>query len=172
VPWGDDLALGLRGPKPIGNEFRFWRLVTKGEPDECWPWRGATIRGGYGNFRETNPRRTVHAHRFAYELVCGPIPAGLMVLHTCDNPSCVNPSHLFVGTDADNMRDKTAKGRTPHGEAHWRHKFTDTQVLEIRRLAAAGMTYSAIGRLLGVGDWTVGRIAKGLSRREMTNAME
>jgi hypothetical protein len=156
----DGLALGQRGPKPTGNEMRFWRLAAKGGPNECWPWSGVRIRGGYGNFRETNPRRMRRAHRFAYEVTHGPIPSGLMVLHTCDNPACVNPRHLKIGTALDNTADMFARHR-----ARPPHKLSDRQVVEIRRLAATGLSYCAIGRLFTVDDGTVGRIVKGLSRR-------
>ena len=82
----------------------------------CWEWRGKRLPRGYG--RLSNGRRCeVYAHRYAWERVNGPVPEGLLVLHTCDNPGCVNPAHLFVGTFGDNNRDTVAKGRhyTPFG---------------------------------------------------------
>lgn len=91
-------------------EDRFWEKVARS--DGCWEWLGPKTRG-YGTFHvlRDGVRRTVKAHRFAYELVKEQIPAGLEILHSCDNRGCVNPSHLSVGTRSDNMRDMVAKGR-------------------------------------------------------------
>lgn len=97
----------------------FWSKVdTTGE---CWLWLAARIPPyGYGNFGGTQDgvRWVKLAHRHAYELAHGPIPEGMWVLHRCDNPPCVRPDHLFLGTHADNMRDMVAKGR------HWATKKT------------------------------------------------
>jgi hypothetical protein len=93
------------------DAVRFWAKVTKG--GDCWIWNGTKDGKGYGRLHLSGPagRRTVKAHRLAYELHKGPIPSGLEILHACDNPSCVNPAHLSVGTRADNMQDAAAKGR-------------------------------------------------------------
>jgi hypothetical protein len=97
---------------------RFWSKVDKsGGGNTCWAWLAATTRGGYGNFSiDGKPRR---AHRVVWEIVNGKIPDGLDCLHTCDNPPCVNPAHLFLGTKNDNMADMRAKGRFPTGDKHW-----------------------------------------------------
>ena len=91
---------------PEGAAAVFWSRVHKTR--RCWWWLGGKP-GGYGAFSFEGQHHA--AHRFSYELNVGPIPAGLMVLHRCDNPSCVRPAHLFVGTNADNIRDASAKGR-------------------------------------------------------------
>lgn len=90
--------------------IRFARLVERGPG--CWLWKGARQPNGYGRFSAySKARKTQMAHRWAWILANGPIPDGMRVLHRCDNPPCVNPAHLFLGTDSDNMRDCVAKGR-------------------------------------------------------------
>lgn len=88
---------------------RFWSLVEKGSSDECWAWRGPRDAAGYGRFRVAN--RPEVAHRVAYTHAIGPIPRGLFGCHRCDNPSCVNPAHIFIGTSQDNFNDMRRKGR-------------------------------------------------------------
>ncbi len=88
----------------------FWDNVAK--TDTCWLWRGPFNDYGYGTVcARVGDKRNHRAHRVAWELACGPIPSGLWVLHTCDNPPCVNPSHLFLGDRAANMQDCAKKGR-------------------------------------------------------------
>jgi hypothetical protein len=89
-------------------EERYWGKVDKVDSG-CWLWRGAVSSRGYGNF--TVRRKQFGAHRYSYEMAHGPIPPGLIVCHTCDTPACVNPAHLFVGTDQDNVDDMMEKGR-------------------------------------------------------------
>lgn len=89
----------------------FWEKVDKRGKDECWPWVGGLDARGYGSLGRRDGATTGKAHRISYELNVGAIPAGLCVLHRCDNPPCVNPNHLFVGTNGDNTTDKTLKGR-------------------------------------------------------------
>ena len=95
-------------------EQRFWEKVDKRGDDECWEWTGAKTRpNAYGYFRVSGSLAV--AHRVSYELAYGGIPEDKQICHTCDNPACVNPSHLFVGTHTDNMQDKVAKGRNARG---------------------------------------------------------
>lgn len=90
-------------------EQRFWECVTKGDPSECWVWKGKISKGGYGYFYAQS--KLFRAHRFSYEFHIAPIPEGLLICHHCDNRPCCNPNHLFVGTHADNNWDRIAKGR-------------------------------------------------------------
>jgi hypothetical protein len=88
-------------------EERFWSKVDVCGPDECWEWTAYRLPAGYGTFG----RPTTTTHRIAWQLTNGPIPEGMFVCHKCDNPPCVNPAHLFVGTQQDNLRDMWSKGR-------------------------------------------------------------
>lgn len=100
----------------------------------CWIWEAGKGATGYGRFRKENYGKTVMAHRFSYELYVGPIPEGFVILHACDNPACVNPSHLSVGTHYDNVVDRMNKDRSfkPKGELHPHATLTEAQVIAIR----------------------------------------
>lgn len=101
-------------------------------PSGCWEWRRCRQIDGYGTVR--HGQKTYLAHRLSWELHRGTNPGRLYVLHKCDNPACVNPAHLFLGTQTDNMRDMKRKGRGAlrKGERHPRAKFTEREILEIR----------------------------------------
>lgn len=97
-----------------------WAKVDRSAgPDGCWPFTGSTMHNGYGHLGGEGGRGapTLAAHRVAYEDAVGPIPAGMYVLHTCDNRPCCNPAHLWIGTQGDNLRDMWAKGRRPRAGA-------------------------------------------------------
>jgi hypothetical protein len=116
----------------LTNEQRFWIYVQKGP--RCWEWTGFKNEKGYGIINLRGER--MMAHRMSYELEVGPIPNELYVLHHCDNPSCVKPKHLFIGTKADNNADMDAKGRArrsaPSGERNASAKLTGDDVRAIR----------------------------------------
>lgn len=140
---------------------RFWAKVST-KPGPCWKWTAETYRG-YGRLRVHTKTATkwVRAHRLSYVLHCGEIPEGLIVRHTCDNPSCVNPDHLLLGTQADNMTDKVRRGRVPDlkGERNPFRKLNDDDIRHIRHMLDAGHSQQSVGILLGVHQRTIGRIA-------------
>ena len=122
--------------KPYGSLTgvdRFWHYVNVRGPDECWEWTGGRGARGYGKFKLDYVGYA--AHRFSYELAHGLIPDGLYVCHRCDNPPCVNPAHLFVGTSSDNMLDASSKGRI-NGENNGFHGRTHTAESQAKMSAA------------------------------------
>lgn len=141
---------------------RFWAKVQKAGPDDCWLWTAGLNHAGYGIFglhHRTDPTRL--AHRVAYELTHGLKPGKWRVCHSCDNPKCVNPKHLWLGTDADNHADMLRKGREARnhglkGERHHQAKLTADQVMEIR--ARVDLNAPAVARLFGIGITNVHRI--------------
>lgn len=139
---------------------RFWSYVDKRGGDDCWEWTAGLFSSGYGQFRAG--RRKVKAHRFAYTVVIGRIRRGLVICHRCDNRRCVNPSHLFAGTHADNAHDRESKGRgvALMGEQNPASKLTAKQVREIRRRVRAGEPHRALAADFDVHRNHVGRIAR------------
>lgn len=139
--------------KPL--QERFWEKVTIASPDECWEWNGAKLKAGYGFFR-IDSHRNITAHKMSYMLANGDISYGLLVCHKCDNPSCVNPSHLFLGTSKENSQDMTSKNRQVRGEkASHPKKLSVDEVQEIR---VADWTHREIAKVYGVNQSTVTRI--------------
>jgi hypothetical protein len=136
---------------------RFWKKVALGAPEECWNWTGAVNPNGYGVI--WLGRRNIGAHRAAYLLATGEGADDFQVCHTCDNRRCVNPRHLFLGTNADNHADKALKGRAAKGERNGNAVLTDDSVAQIRAVRqATGDTYASIARDFGVDPGHVRRI--------------
>ena len=150
----------------ITTEDRFWAKVDK--TDSCWLWTAAKVRHGYGLFHWPQGDRQAQgtAHRYSWRLHRGEIPAEMFVLHRCDNPSCVNPDHLFLGTHRENMKDKMAKGRwnTGHGK-----RIAPDTVRLIRREVNNGTSRGAMARRLGVSATMVSEICSGKRWKNITD---
>lgn len=147
---------------------RFWTKVDRGNKDECWEWKAARNWLGYGTFWVNDLKYCAGAHRVSWEIENGPIPEGMWVCHRCDNPGCVNPAHLFLGTALDDMRDKANKGRSSslevlgedwgerckrwarRGTEHHTAVLTEEMVLEMRRWHAAGWNKTQLAHAFGV----------------------
>lgn len=143
---------------------RFWAKVDKGGPIQpnmespCWVWTASRTRHGYGYF--ASGRKMARAHRISWVMTHGEIADGIHVLHRCDNPSCVRPDHLFLGTNDDNVRDKCLKGRhrCGVGENQGNSKLNTAAVLKIRERLAAGASRKDIASEFGIGQTTVSSI--------------
>lgn len=133
------------------------RLITE---SGCWEWTGKSKVRGYGRIQVNKKKRRVH--RVAYELWIGPIPVGHGVLHSCDNPPCFNPEHLFTGTQLTNIQDSTSKGRGNRvvlkGANHGNAKLSVDEVLSIRALYTSGRSKRSLGREFGVSDTQIRKI--------------
>jgi hypothetical protein len=153
------------------HEQRFWSKVARRGPDDCWEWQGNRDWFGHGQMMVDYATRS--AHRLSWEFANGKIGAGLCVLHRCDNPPCVNPEHLFLGTQGDNVRDMDAKGRrknAPHpGTKNGRAKLTEN---DVRWLRLARVLYGATCRGLadayGVSPAAVVMACNGTNWRSVT----
>ncbi len=138
---------------------RFSGKYTSPAADACWLWQGGKSTAGYGVFRMRD--KTFLAPRVSYTIAHGQIPAGMLIRHTCDTPACVNPTHLLLGTDADNAMDKVRRGRVPdmRGERNPRARLTAVEVVAVRDLRQEGLTLAQIARLFDIGVTAISRIA-------------
>lgn len=143
--------------RPETAAARFWAKVRvdASSDDACWEWDGTCNDNGYGQFDK------VGAHRVAYWLATGEDPGERDVLHRCDNPPCVRPSHLFLGTHAENMADAVSKSRMPG-----RRSLTDAEVAELRALYREGLSGRALAVRFGISQQQANRLASGASRVE------
>ncbi len=135
---------------------RFERKIKIG--DGCWNWTAKSRRVGYGSF--SVGYKTISAHRFSYSYFYGPVPEGLYVCHKCDNRLCVRPSHLFAGTQKENVHDAISKGlfATPKGERNGQSKLTANDVAEIRKAPFIRGTGNMMAKRYGVSISTISMI--------------
>lgn len=140
------------------DEDMLKKLMGKIKKSEgCWEWQGSVSSGGYGHFPYKN--KCYPAHRISWKLFKGEIPENMNVCHKCDNPSCVNPEHLFLGTQRENMKDMFSKNRKDHAqENHPRVKLSKENVLEIRDLIKQGFSQEIICHKFGITNGHVGSI--------------
>jgi len=161
-------------------EDMFWYNVDKGDTDECWEWQGVIMKRGYGQFSHDN--RRYYTHRLMYRIIHGVVPKP-QVNHHCDNPQCVNPNHLYSGTQSENMQDayerndnlrkhidglegvlftpETANDVNPTAFDQPGSKFTKDEVREIRRRAEEGESNLSLSEEFEVSDSTICRIVNG-----------
>jgi hypothetical protein len=158
--------------KGLTIEQRFWAKVQKA--DGCWIWTGARHSiEGHGHMKIEG--KSIGAHRLSYQIAFGSIPPGLFVCHQCDNPPCVNPAHLFLGTNQDNLADMLAKGRQNRrfpqifrGDLHGRAKLTSSNVLAIRQEWNAGTTsVTQFANLYGVSRGAINHVLRGNTWRHV-----
>jgi hypothetical protein len=144
-------------------EDRFWSKVDQTNPSGCWIWL-ACVRGSnsYGVFRISKDKGDVQAHRYSYELKFGPIPKGMLICHKCDNPKCVNPDHLFLGTHKTNAMDRELKNRS---KTHGQQKLTLDQVIQIK---SSSLSQSKLSKIYHVSRKTIASIQYGQTWKNIT----
>lgn len=125
----------------------------------CWIWTGTITSRGYGQLLSSNKK--IYAHRAAFEAFVGEIPEGMVVCHTCDNVHCVNPDHLFLGTQKDNLQDMKRKGRSTRGERNTQSKLIEENIIDIRSLLDAGWTQEQVAKQYNVSRQAIGSIKTG-----------
>lgn len=143
----------IPNPYFLPPEKSFWYFVEKTE--SCWIWIGTQARLGYGRFLRS------YAHRFSYELHFGKIPDDKVVCHKCDNPSCIRPDHLFLGTMKENTQDMLRKRRHQHGEKHAHHILTEKQAIEIKKKWSEGAFGADLAKEYGVHIATISDLING-----------
>ena len=157
--WGEDIVQSVRKRAAVQRAFKgHWKVTKKG----CWEWSGGRSHN-YGQLRvhEAWGDSPVYAHRVSYLLNHGPIPSDVKVCHTCDNPPCCNPAHLFLGDDLANLRDMANKDRCAYGERNGMSRLTESNIIAIRKMKANGIRQSDIAKKFGISDPHVSDIVRG-----------
>jgi hypothetical protein len=149
--------MGRRGRPNVPLETRFWTKVERRTESECWPWTASTDGFGYGMIG-VGSHSTKRSHVVSYELHKGPVPVGMVVRHTCDNPICVNPGHLLIGTVRDNTTDRMERGRSKGGHPHGPIKVT---VADIAFIRASTETTTVLARRFGLSCTHTRRLRRG-----------
>ena len=145
----------------IERREQFWATVDRSAgPNSCWT-RPISAGHRYSQFWDGDRQRNISGHRLAWEFTYGPVLHGLKVLHSCDNPPCCNPAHLFLGTSLANSRDMVTKGRQARGEHNGLAQLTTDRVLEIRRLREPGLLLKEIAEHMWVAIPTVHHVLTG-----------
>jgi len=139
---------------------RFERKFCKS--DGCWLWTGCVHGKGYGHFKIG--KKVEKAHRVSWMLYRGNIPQGYHVLHICDTPPCVNPDHLYLGTNADNVKDRVQKNRSACLYKNGRLKYTTDKIMEMKQQLNNGETTASVSRQFGIDNGYLSRIRRGLVR--------
>jgi len=136
----------------------FWSHVRK----DCWCYTATRSHAGHGHLKRHANGHYKHfqAHAYSWIIHFGEIPDGLCVLHKCDNPCCVNPEHLYLGTRRQNNEEASRKGRTAKGETHYAAKLSNDTVIEMRRLYSDGHTQKALAQKYGIGQGLVSRVVR------------
>jgi hypothetical protein len=155
------MPVGVYERKKKPAEERFWKYVNKDTGTSCWEWTGCLEIAGYGKLRVNG--KNIKAHRFSYQLHKGEIPDGMFILHSCDNPKCIRPDHLSIGTHAENMRDMINKNRDnkAKGSAAGQAKLTENQVIEIKQKLNLGIKQKIIAQEYNIDDSNISRIKTG-----------
>ena len=166
-----DVVLPPRSTPPISGHGYLERYVPTREAGKCWEWTGPLDSRGYGvarSVRSGGNRGPARAHRVVYEALDGEIPEGKLLMHSCDNPRCVNPEHLTPGTDAENLADMRRKGRSARGEKHRAAKMTEAQVMEARRKYATGQyTIAALAAEYGLTSGPAYQMLRGITWKHL-----
>lgn len=144
---------------------RFWSKVDQGDSEECWPWIGSKLKAR-GNYGQINIKyKILYAHRVAWEIENGPIPSGFLICHTCHNPPCCNPAHLYAGTYGDNGHDAAVRGLIGkwdrRGTKNPQSKLTENDVRNIRERLASGETKEQIAKSYNVNPPAIYQIERG-----------
>lgn len=139
---------------------RFWSKVRMGGYDDCWEWIASRREFGYGQFWVPQLKRILTSHRACWLLWHGELPSSC-ILHKCDNPRCVNPHHLFLGSNADNSMDMKSKGRSTRGSKHPGAQLNESQVVEIKKMLLGGETTVRIATLFNVRREVISKIKHG-----------